>query len=1027
MHVPAMLSSYICPIQRASHDVKLTVYFIYQLFNHMENKHIFIFRTCCFVLALMLGHQVYAQSKLITGTVTDSHNEPLIGVNVTLKGSSSVGTVTDMDGNYSLSVASDRPVLLFSYIGYTSQEVVVGQASSIDVMLREDAQTLDQVIVVGYGVVKKRDVVGSIASVKQTDITALPTSNVLESMQGKIAGLDMTRSSGAFGSSFNFTVRGNRSLTASNAPLILVDGIPYGADLTINPNDVESIEVLKDASTTAIYGSSGANGVILITTKQGKQGKAKVDFNAYFGPSLTTHLPKVNNTEQYVTMRREAMRAVGQWSSPEDDAMIWDAVALERIRNGVNTDWYDLIFGSAITQDYQVSVSSGTDATKVAFSLNYMNETGVIKGEELSRYNGRLNFSQRIMKGMEAGASMFFNYSLQDAVPGNVFHYAQTQEPYSVPYNEDGSLNKYPFTGSGSTAINLLMNQDKDNYRDETRLTRFFGTAYLNYEIVKGLHFRTNLGFDSGNSRNGKFEGVNSTYATSNRELARVEKTEKHSETITWENTLTYNKDLEKHSFTVSLGHSMSKSRYEDTYAEGKGLSFEESLFHNLDGTQQDFVIASSLTESALLSYFGRLHYKWLDKYLLTATLRADGSSVLAKGNQWGYFPSVGLAWRMKNEHFLTDVDKISDMKLRMSYGMSGNSAVSPYQTTGGLSKTIYTFDDEPAYGYRPYNLANQELKWEKTRVLNFGLDFGVFNNRIYATADAYKTWTSDLLLPMILPGHTGFTQVISNVGKTETRGLDISVNTVNFDTPSFKWTSDLTFSTNKEKITALNTHQDDVASGWFIGHATQVFYDYEKIGIWQISEAEEAAKYGQEPGDIKVRDIDKSGSIDATEDRRVLGQQTPKWTAGLNNRFEYKGWEFSFFLYARVGHLIRSDAALNYHPSGWSNSSVVDYWTPENPTNAYPRPHFNKNESMLYFNTLGYRKGDFLKIKDITFGYTFPKQMIGKTGLSKLRLYTTMKNFFTFSGFSDYDPERGGANSYPMTKQIVFGVNASF
>ncbi len=983
-------------------------------------------RTCCFVFALMLLHQAYGQNKVITGTVTDSQNEPLIGVNVTVKGSSA-GTVTDLDGHYSLSVVSDQSILVFSYIGYTSQEIAVGARSSIHVTLREDAQALDQVVVVGYGVVKKRDVVGSIASVKQADITALPTSNVLESMQGKIAGLDMTRSSGALGSGLNFTVRGNRSLTASNAPLILVDGIPYGADLTINPNDVESIEVLKDASTTAIYGSSGANGVIMITTKKGKEGKPQVDFNAFVGPSLATNLPKVNNTDQYVAMRREAMRAVGQWSSPEDDSSIWDAVALERIRNGVNTDWYDLILGSAITQDYQVSVSSGTDATKVAFSLNYMNETGVLKGEELSRYNGRMNISQRIIKGMEAGASMFFNYSLQDAVPSNVFHYAQTQDPYGVPYNEDGSINKYPFTGSGSTAVNMLMNQDKDNFRDETKSTRFFGTAYLNYEIIKGLHFRTNMGFDASNSRNGRFEGVNSTYATSNKDLARVAKTEKRSETITWENTLTYNKDLRDHSFTVLLGHSMSKNTYEDTYAEGKGLSFEESLFHNLDGTQQDFVIASSLTESALLSYFGRFNYKWLDKYLLTATLRADGSSVLAKGNQWGYFPSVGLAWRMKNENFLTDVEAVSDMKLRASYGVSGNSAVSPYQTTGGLSKTIYTFDDVPAYGYRPYNLANQQLKWEKTKVLNFGLDFGVLNNRIYATIDAYKTWTSDLLLPMILPGHTGFTQVISNVGKTETRGLDISVNTVNFDTSSFRWTSDLTFSTNKEKITALNTNQDDVASGWFIGHATKVFYDYEKIGIWQLDEAQEAAKYGQEPGDIKVRDTGNKGSIDATEDRKVLGQQTPKWTAGLNNRFEYKGWEFSFFLYARVGHLIRSDAALNYHPSGWSNSSVVDYWTPENPTNAYPRPHFNKNESMLYFSTLGYRKGDFLKIKDITLGYTFPKQISGKAGLSKLRVYTTMKNFFTFSGFSDYDPERGGANSYPMTKQLVFGINASF
>lgn len=1002
---------------------------LYLLTNSSDMKNILNFnvRYLCFVFVMLVVQCAFAQDRTITGTVTDNKQEPLIGVNVVVKGNTSVGAITDLDGKYSLSVPEGKTTLIFSYIGYVTQEVSVGLRNTVDVVLVDDAQALDEVVVVGYGVVKKRDLVGSIASVKSQDITAVPTSNVLESMQGKIAGLDMTRSSGQPGSSFNFTIRGNRSLTASNAPLILVDGIAYGTDIDINPNDVESIEVLKDASTTAIYGSRGANGVILVTTKKGKEGKTKVDFNAYWGPSFSTNLPKVNNTEQYVAMRREAMRAVGQWTSPADDGVIWDAVALERIKNNVNTDWYDLIMDDATTQNYQVSINGGTDATKVSLSLDYFNETGILIGDDFDRFNGRINVSQRIMKGMEAGASALFTTSTRSAAPSNVFHAAQTKEPYGVPFNEDGSLNKYPFTGSGATDINMLFNQDKNNYVDETKSNRFFGTLFLNWEIIKGLQFRTNFGYDSQNSRNGHFEGVNSTFVGSNKGLAKVSKNETHSTAWTWENTLTYTKDFDIHSLTAMVGHSMSKSSFEDTYAEGKGLSFEQSLFHNLDGTSQDYALSSTLTESSMLSYFARLNYKLLDKYLLTATLRADGSSVLAKGNRWGYFPSVAVAWRMKDEHFLSSVDEISDLKLRLSYGLSGNSAVSPYQTTGGLSKTIYEFGTIPAYGYRPYNMANLELQWEKTRVLNFGVDFGLFNNRIYATIDAYKTWTSDLLLPMILPGHTGFTEVISNVGKTETRGIDLSINTVNFDTKDFKWTSDLTFSANKEEITALNTNQNDVGSGWFIGSPTKVFYDYEKIGIWQTSEATEAAKYGQEPGDIKVSDQNKDGAIDANNDRKVLGQQTPKWTAGLNNRFEYKGWELSFFLYARVGHLIQNEAAANFNPSGWNNSIACDYWTPENPTNAYPRPNFNKNESMLYKSTLAYCKGNFLKIKDITFGYSFPKQMISKLNMSKLRIYTTLKNFFTFSAVDDYDPERGGSNSYPMTKQVVFGINVSF
>lgn len=975
-----------------------------------------------FILAfLMLWSTGFAQ-KAVTGSVKDSNGEPLIGVSISTGGNG--GTVTDMDGKFSLDNVSASTILKFSYIGYENKELKVGNLSVINVVMQSSYESLDEVVVVGYGVMKKRDLSGSISQLKQKDITAVPTTNVLESLQGKIAGLDMTPSSGAVGSGFNFNVRGNRSLTASNAPLILVDGISYGSDITINPNDIESIEVLKDASTTAIYGSRGANGVIMITTKKGKEGKAKVEFNAYAGPVMKTRMPDIMNSQQYVEFRREALRAVDKYT---DDSAFLSSDELSLLNQGVSVNWLDLVMQSGFTQNYQASISGGTDKTQASFSLDYQNEKGLLKGDEMNRYGGRLNVTHKMTGQLEVGASMHINYRNQNSSPSGAYHYARTYSPLAKPYNDDGSINRLPLYGSSSTSVNLMVDQNKDNYLNETKAYRFFGTGYLSWNIVKGLNYRTNLGVDLQSSTIGLFQGINSSYAQANSNRAYASKEETHNNSYTWENILTYSRDFGVHHLTAMAGHSMQKSHYENLAANGKGFAFDAVLYHNLTSAQADKNISSSLTESSMLSYFGRIYYKLMDKYMLTLTMRTDGSSVLAEGNKWGYFPSLAAAWRIKEENFLKDVDVVSDLKLRLSYGISGNSAVSAYQTTGGLSETYYDFNGTPAYGYRPYNLANKDLKWEKTKVLNFGIDYGMFKNRLYATIDIYKTWTNDLLLPMIIPGHTGFTEVISNVGKTETRGIDVTLTGVIFDKKDFKWNSDLTLGHNKEKIVSINSDQDDEANGWFIGQPTSVFYDYEKIGIWQSNEAAEAEKYGQVPGDIKVKDQNNDGKITPDDDRIILGQQTPKLTLGFNNKLQYKGWELDVFIYGRFGHMIRNNNKLGFLPSGWQNQAVYDYWTPSNPTNDMPRPNFNRDQNMLYFSTLGYEKGDFVKIKDITLAYNMPLKWISKIGMTRMRIYGTMKNFFTFTGVDDYDPEGNGSIYYPITKELVFGVNIAF
>ena len=968
-----------------------------------------------FVLTfLMLWTMSFAQ-KAITGSVKDANGEPLIGVSISAGGSN--GTVTDVDGNFSLSNVSASTILKFSYVGYETQETRVGNLSVVNIVMKSSYESLDEVVVVGYGVMKKRDLSGSISQLKAKDITAVPTTNVLESLQGKIAGLDMTPTSGAVGSGFNFNVRGNRSLTASNAPLILVDGIAYGSDITINPNDIESIEVLKDASTTAIYGSRGANGVIMITTKKGKEGKAKVEFNAYAGPVMKTRMPDIMNAQQNVEFRREALRAVNNYT---DDSAFLSSEEMALLNSGVSVDWLDLVMQSGFTQNYQASISGGTEKTQASFSLDYQNEKGLLRGDKMNRYGGRLNVTHKLGSALEVGASMHLNYRDQHSSPSGAYHYARTYSPLAKPFNEDGSVNRLPLFGSGSTSVNLLVDQDEANYLNETKAYRLFGTGYLSWNIIKGLNYRTNLGVDLQSTTIGLFQGVNSSSSQSNSGRAYASKTEAHNNSYTWENILTYSNDFGIHHLTAMAGHSMTKNHFENLSANGKGFAFDAVQYHNLTSAQADKNIASSLTESSMLSFFGRIYYKLLDKYMLTLTVRADGSSVLAEGNKWGYFPSVAAAWRVKEESFLKNVDAISDLKLRLSYGLSGNSAVSAYQTTGGLSGTYYDWNGTAAYGYRPYNLANKDLKWEKTKVLNFGIDYGMFNNRLYATIDIYKTWTSDLLLPMI-------TEVISNVGKTETRGIDVTISGVIFDKPDFKWNADLTLGHNKEKIVSINSDQNDEANGWFIGEPSKIYYDYEKIGIWQTYEAAEAEKYGQVPGDIKVKDQNSDGKITPEDDRVILGQQTPKLTLGFNNKLQYKNWELDLFLYGRFGHMIRNNNKLGFLPSGWQNQAVYDYWTPSNPTNDMPRPNFNRDQNMLYFSTLGYEKGDFVKIKDVTLAYNVPLKWISKIGMTRLRIYGTMKNFFTFTGVEDYDPEGSGSIYYPITKELVFGVNIAF
>ncbi|WP_052739119.1 SusC/RagA family TonB-linked outer membrane protein [Pontibacter korlensis] len=974
-----------------------------------------------------------AQSVTVSGRVVDEGGSALPGVTVLQKGTTN-GAATNVDGSYTLNVSGSSPTLIFSYIGYQTQEVPVNGRSSINVSLAPDSKALEEVVVIGYGTVKKSDLTGSVASVRGEDLTAIPVTNGLEVLQGKVPGLDLTRASGQAGAPLNFNIRGTRSIGAGNSPLILVDGIRYDGPLDVNPNDIASMEILKDATATAIYGSLGANGVILITTKSGGSGKAKVTFNSYYGVSSKNGYADIMSGPEWVALRREARRTVGEWAGPEDDEKIFNPTQLENFRNGIYTDWADEIIGTGSQQNYQVGVSGGTDKLSYYLSTEYFDEKGLLKNDRLKRYSGRMNVGYSILDNLKVSTSLMYTYKDRD-IRRDPLNQANKMSPLGRPYDDEGNFLAFP-VGDAST-LNPLVDEQAGAYENNDINKRFFGNLSVDYTPIENLTVTSRFGVDQYNNRNGLFSATNTIETGANGlSIARAELG--NFSRITWENFANYSKSIsDNHEISALLGSSIWSEREEIFSAQGRDLLSSTFLFYNLGATQSAYQLGSGLREQSMASFFGRLNYKLLNKYLFTFVMRADGASVLAEGNKWDYFPSASVAWILKEENFLQNVGAISDLKLRLSYGLSGNSSVNAYQTLGGLGRSTYAFDqgssEVPAYGFYPGALANPRLGWETTATANLGLDFGLFNNRVTGTLDVYQQNTEDLLLPRNLPTSTGYERIIDNVGETRNRGVELQLNTVNVDQSNgFRWTSDFSFTRNKEEVVALADGVERDLNygdfGLFVGEPISVFYDYEKIGIWQLGQEDEAALNQQQPGDIRVKDQNGDGII-TPEDRVVIGNSNPDWTLGVTNRFGYKGVELSFLVFARMGQTIISEAAGSYKIDALENGPVVDYWTPENPTNAYPRPNAGTSRaSTRYYSTLQYVDGSFIKVRDITLAYSFPQTIADKLRLSNLRVYATAKNYFILkSEIAPYDPERGGSLSFPMTKQMVFGLNMSF
>ncbi|MCW9706373.1 SusC/RagA family TonB-linked outer membrane protein [Fodinibius salsisoli] len=976
----------------------------------------------------LLFTQQTNQEHTVSGVVTSAdEGEQLPGVNITVKGTS-IGTSTDVDGGFSLTAPSDSDTLVFSFVGFTRQEVPINGRSTINVQMSPQTLEGEELVVVGYGAQEAQDVTGSVSSVSSEALSEVPVSDPASALQGRAAGVMVSSTgNGTPGEGVVVRIRGRRSLTAGNDPLFVVDGIPYSGGLSdINTENIESMEVLKDASATAIYGSRGANGVVIITTKRGGNHETMVSYDGYYGMSVQLSNPDVFNAEEFADMKREAYRHSGEYDG--DDTDIFQPPELESIENGNSYDYTDRVtddFG--YQQSHNITVQGGNQSTQFAISGNFFNEVGIIPGQSFDRYNLRVNLDHDISDRLHIGTSTLLARNVRK-VGSNPFGTALSMNPLGNPYDEDGTLDFRP-TNDGLIA-NPLNDLVPGKMLDDRNRIRIFSNIFAEYDISDNFSYRLNFGPDLSSYRRGIFQGTLTTARAEGTPYA--EKEEELSFNYTLENILNYQQDFGNiHSIKATGLFSIQSSKFEEDIIAVSGLPYESQKYHNLGTGDQTENIESFLYEWSIMSFMGRINYQLNDRYLFTVSGRADGSSRLAEGNKWGIFPSAAIGWRITEEPFMENQDLFSNLKLRASYGVTGNTAIDPYQTRSLLAQTTYQFGEEAGFGYAPNQISNPELQWETSSQVNIGLDFGLWDSRVTGGIEVYETTTTDMLLERNLPITSGFGSVFQNIGETKNRGLEITLNTQNIVGTSrddFTWSSDLTFGANDEEIVELfGDGEDDVGNQWFIGAPLTVFYDYEKIGIWQEDEASAADSYGQAPGDIKVRDQNEDGVINE-QDRVIQGTNLPDWTAGFANHLSYKGIDFSVYLYASVGQTI-DNSFERPNLIGRYNTADVDYWTPENPTNKHPRPE-SGIESPLYGSSRGYEDGSFLKIRNVRLGYNLPVSLTNQLGIRSLRIYANAETPLLFSKTGNIDPEQYDGvieGEVPTTRLYTLGVNINF
>ncbi|WP_337941644.1 TonB-dependent receptor [Parabacteroides sp.] len=985
-----------------------------------------------------------SETKKISGIVKDERGEPVIGANVVVKGTTN-GTVTDMDGKYTLEVPAGG-VLQISYIGYNTQEVKVGSVNVVNISLREDSEALDEVVVIGYGTVKKSDLTGAVGSVQMKDVSQVGITSADRALQGQIAGVQVNARTGQPGEAMMIRVRGSNSLAGGNEPLYVIDGMPVEKmNSDINPEDILSMEVLKDASSTAIYGSRGANGVVMITTKRGNTGATTIDYNGYVGVSMLRKKLDLLGKDDYIAMVNEVSQNDGKGIAITSD----EAASL------ANNDWQDLVYQTALTHSHQVSVSGGTEQTKVYSSLNYMNQEGIIKGSNYNRFALRINGDQKLSKKLSLSASIAYSYGTQNTANSNadgggaIAYTAMVMPPIQEVKDADGKYTNFtgtPWGGTNPVGMSEL-------YKREIVNSRLLANMALTYNIIDGLTFRVNAGAEVnsegidryipiGLSAGGKLDGD-----------ASKEKANYY--TIINENILTYDKKFNKnHALNLMGGITFQTYQYDKLTGSGTGFLRDVYETNNLGVASTPGTPSSGFKDYRMVSFLGRANYNLMEKYLLTVTARYDGSSKFSKNHKFAFFPSAALAWRVSEEEFMKEIDWLSNLKLRGSIGQTGNQSIDPYQTFAQLGTSAPIFGNGKDIGFNLSSMANDNLKWETTTQTDIGVDFGFFSNRLNIGFDYYWKQTRDLLYKATLPPSSGYSSMLRNLGRIDNKGFEISINTINMK-GKVNWTTNLNITSNKSIVKDLGTDvygnkimRIDAPIGggnWFplfVGKAPFQLYGYEIEGIYQTDE--EARLNGEatkKAGDYRYKDTDGKAGI-TTGDKTIIANTQPKFTFGLTNTINWNNFEFSFLMIGSIGGDIVNEfnksitnigGTWNIRKDVWEN-----HWTPEHPNAKYARASASTKDYLAFGdpNSIWVENGSYLRFKDIKLAYTLPTQWFSGTHKPNISLYVSGQNLITITSYSHYDPEASWMSSavngwdrgvYPSSKSFTLGLQVKF